>query len=439
MRSIANLVVGLLAAGMGTALAQAPDAPSNMTPDQAVSPTSLVEGAGVKVGEGTVLHPIVGLETGVVQNVFYEESGTNTSGLLRLLIELQAGSLPQERLSVADREGQAQENLGTLQFDFRTYLSWDQYLSSNDAVMKQGGLGGGLLFRGIVRPSAPLSFSFMENFNRVIRATNFESNDRVNRDINQLQLRLNYRPRGRSLGGYLYFNNTIDVFEDSDQRFLNRLQNTLGLHVNYQWLPLTRLFVDVSQGLFGGLGSASTKVGSLPLTTVAGIMTALTLRTTFSARIGYTNGFYEAGPSYSAVAGGVQLGYRYSPLGRVTALYSYDHADSINANFFRDHKIGLMLEQQALPFTLVLRPEIFFRKYSGVIVMSPDGSTTRNDFIASITAGARYNYRNWLGFTVDYSFAAIQSDFRYVINGSGDLDDPSFSRHTLLAGMRAAY
>jgi hypothetical protein len=167
-------------------------------------------------------------------------------------------------------------------------------------------------------------------------------------------------------------------------------------------------------------------------------MTALTLKTTFNARIGYTNGLYSEGANYSALVGGVQFGYRYSTLGRITALYSYDHADSINANFYRDHRIAVALEQLVVPFTIFIRPELYFRKYSDTFVMDVGGERVRNDVIGSIVVGARYAFRNWLAATADYSYTAIETDFRYDAGG-GVLDDPSYSRHQLLVGLRAAY
>ena len=91
-----RVILVTLLVSSGIAYAQAPDAPINITPDGTVSPTSLVEGSGVKVGEGTVLHPIVGVETGVVSNVFYEDVNSNTNALLRLLVEVQSGSLPND-------------------------------------------------------------------------------------------------------------------------------------------------------------------------------------------------------------------------------------------------------------------------------------------------------------------------------------------------------
>jgi opacity protein-like surface antigen len=422
-----------------------PPAPASMDPGDALNPVSIVSGPGIKIGEGTVFHPSIGVETGVVSNVFYQDAGTVTSGLLRILAEIGTGSLPSQRINIRttgdDQDAQTEQTLtsnapGDFQYSADLYATWDQYLSTNDAVTSQGGLGGGLLLRGIVNPQRPIQFAFQEHFSRLIRATNFESDNDTNRDVNQLSLRLNFMPRGRSLNGYLYYQNTIDVFESGNQQFANRLQNLVGLRVNWQWLPMTRIFADVSEGYYTGLGD-SQKVNSFPLTAIAGIQTALTLNTTINAHIGYTNGFYASGPSYSSVDAGVLFGYRYSPLGRVTALYSYTHQDSINANFYRDHSFQGSIEQYFVPFVVFVRPELRFREYDGTIVMGTNGNV-RNDVIISGTVGMRYSFRDWIAGTLDYQLTVVQTDFKYNAGG-GLVDDPSYVRHELLLGVRAAY
>jgi hypothetical protein len=428
-----------------------PPAPSSMTPGSAVDPIAIVSGAGVKVGEGTIFRPQIGIETGVVSNVFYQPDGPVTAGLLRILAEVGTGSLPSQRLSHRtsgdDQDPNTEQNttvvnVGDFQYSADLYAAYDQYLSTNDNVQAQGGLGGGLLFRGIVNPERPVRFGFQEDFSRVIRATNFESPNDTNRDVNRLELRLNYVPTGRSLDGYLYYVNTIDVFEADSQQFANRLQNTVGVRLNWQWLPLTRVFLDVSEAYNTGIGS-SEKINSYPFTALTGIQTALTLNTTINAHAGYTNGFYAAGPSYSSLTAGLQLGFRYSPLGRVQLLYDYVHQDSINANFYRDHMFQIMLEQYFVPFVLYAQGELLLRQYDGTIVMGTNGSNsaignTRDDVIGGVTVGMRYNFRDWIAATLSYQLQAVETDFRYNIDGRVSLD-PSYVRQELLVGVRAAY
>lgn len=449
MKRLATLVsfsVGAL--GWGPAVLAddgIPPAPPALDADSAVSANSVVLGSGVEVGEGTVFHPQIGIETGVVSNVFYQKDGPVTAGLLRIIAEIGTGSLPRQRLSARstsdDPESAAQvqtiESIGNFQYSADLYASWDQYLSTNDNVTAQGGLGGGLLLRGIVNQQHPLQFAFQEHFNRLIRASNFESQADTNRDVNTLDLRLNYVPYGRSLSGFLYYQNIIDAFESDSQQFANRLHNTFGLHLDWRWLPLTHVFGDVSMGYFTGIGS-SDKINSYPLTAVAGIATSLTLYTTVNAHVGYSNGFYASGPNYSSVTGGVQFGYRYSPLGRLTLLYDYTHQDSINANFYRDHVFQATLEHFFVPFVLFARPEVRLRQYTGTLVMGTDGSTTRDDTIFGATVGMRYGFRDWIAATLDYQLQYVQTDFRYDAGG-GRLVDPSYVRNELLVGIRAAY
>jgi hypothetical protein len=433
MTRSAILTVALLCSLANVALGQG--AVAVMDPEDAVGPISIVEGPGVKVGEGTVLHPVVGVESGLVSNVFFEDATPAAAGIIRVLGELGAGSLSNQRLSAISEAGASadMQSQGALRYRFNLRLSYEFYPSDSERIRAQGGLGVGLIFRGIVRPQGTLRFGYFEDFQRVIRPPNFEARSNTNRDINNLRLQLTYAPRGRSVNGNLYYLNTIDVFEDPDQRFANRFQNTFGTRVNWQWLPLTRLYADVSWGVFTGLGS-STKETSFPLRALAGIQTVLTLNTTLSTRIGYGKGFY-ATEDFSNVLFGATMAYRYSPKGRVQVLYDYNFQDSINANFFRDHAFKLGLQQLFVPFVVEAEAEFRLRRYAGITAVM--GPPTRDDAIFAVTAGIHYNHRNWLAFALDYRFWSVQTDYIYT-TPDGYMDDPSFIRHELLLGVRAA-
>src|SRR5580700_7643448 len=95
--------VGLVWALASTAHAQTPTPGTDISmtsfdPDAAVAPIAVVQGAGVKVGEGTVLHPVFGIETGVDSNVFYQSTNTVAAGVLRLLAQIGVGSLSPDYL-----------------------------------------------------------------------------------------------------------------------------------------------------------------------------------------------------------------------------------------------------------------------------------------------------------------------------------------------------
>jgi opacity protein-like surface antigen len=422
----------------GEALAPAPAPVGGDVARLSVDPLVVVQGNGVKVGESTSLYPTLGIETGYVSNVFYEDQNTISAALLRVMAEAGIGSLATSRLNAEVPEPGASTEI---QGDFRAradaYAAWEQYISSNDNVSDQSGLAGGLILRALANGDHTVSVSFLDQYQRLIRPTNFESSQDTNRDVNTLHLRVNVMPKGRTLGGFFYYTQLLDVFEDESQRFADRMNHRVGGHLQWQWLPLTRVYVDVSQGIYGGIGSASTKVSSYPFAAMAGLQTSLSVNTTFHVRAGYTQGFYSEGPSYASALAGVQLGYRYSPLGRIQFLYSYVHEDSINANFYRDHVFLAQLDHQLAPFAVFIRPELHLREYTGVIPQAMPTTPNRDDVIFSAYAGARYNFRQSIAATLEYHVTSDQTDFRYGAAGPM-LDDPSYVRHEVMVGVRGA-
>jgi len=448
--SLIVLTLGILGAGAAraddssdTSASNDPAVANTQDPARAaVSPISIVSGNGVKVGESSTIYPVFGVESGFVSNVFYTDQAPVSAGLLRVLGELGFGSISDRRITEETSPNTAIEpdvpvEHGAFEFKADLYAAYNQYLSGNDNVLDQGGLEGGAVLRGVINPNQTFFISILDHYDRLIRPTNFESSANINRDVNTLTIRANYQPAGRKLGGYLYYMHVLDLFEADTQQFADRFNNTFGFRLSYQWLPLTRAYVDVSEGVFGGIGSSSEKVSSYPLTAVAGLMTALSLNLTVNARVGYQNGFYATGPSYSAVVGGVQVGYRYSPMGRVQFLYSYEHHDSINANFYRDHAFQIVLQQDVKPFLIFARPELRLRQYEGLLPDIMSTMPVRTDVIFAATVGARYSFRDWLAATLEYNVVSDQTDFTYSVNGQPQ-PDPSYVRHEVMAGLRAA-
>lgn len=410
---------------------------SSFNPGDAVAPISSVEGPGVKVGEGTVIHPVFGIETGVISNVFYVPENARAAGVLRILGQVGAGSLTTARLSRSNDPNDADADPGGFVYRADLRASYDVMLSDNDAVSGTGGLGLGATVRLKVNPAGRVSFGADDDFVRLIRAANFETDANTNRDINNLGLQLQYHPSDRTFGGFVYYNNTLDIFERAEQSFADRMFHKVGIHPTWQWLPQTQLFADISQGYVSGLGSdADMKASSAPFAANAGIATLLTLKTTLNLYGGYTNGFYSSGPSFSGPMLGAAFGYRYSPLGRITAQYQWKYEDSINANYYRDHVVQVSVQQLIDPVIIMVQPELHLRQYNGVTIVN--GPPTRDDLIFATIAGVHYNFRNWIAATLNYRFSMVETDYRYMGGGMSMLTDPSYVRHELLLGMRVA-
>jgi hypothetical protein len=439
-----RLFVGSLSAALMVSTAAAdPVSGSDISidqfnPEDAVAPVSSVEGPGVKVGEGTVLRPVFGAETGYVSNVFYENTDERPAGILRLLAQVGVASLGSKRLHPSATVQDEDTNLGQLEYRANLRLSYDFMLTDNNAASETGGLGVGASLHGMVNPMGKIAFGFDDDFYRLIRAANFETDANTNRDINNLRLLLMYKPRGSAINGYLYYQNVLDIFERDEQSFADRMTHRVGLHPQWRFFPQTQAFLDLSIGYTSALDNDSNKVSSYPMILRAGLATLLSVNTTLNLDAGYTNGFYSSGSSYSAPVLGASLGYRYSPFGRVTLGYSWLYEDSINANYYRDHVIRGSIQHVISPIGVMVQPEVHFRQYSGINTAFPNimGPNTRDDVIFAVTAGVHYNFRSWFLATLNYRFSTVQTDYMYTIDGQ--TDDPSFARHELLAGVRVA-
>ena len=139
----AGILLGLTASAFADPAASSEDAlVQTFDPESAVAPVSVVEGAGVKVGEGTVLHPIFGVETGFVSNVFYADTNVQPAGILRLLAQIGTGSLSKERLTPAGASDESanDEEVNTGSLTYRADLRASYDLVRDTAVAEGAGV-----------------------------------------------------------------------------------------------------------------------------------------------------------------------------------------------------------------------------------------------------------------------------------------------------------
>tara|TARA_R110002096_G_scaffold16898_2_gene57700 strand:+ start:31020 stop:32261 length:1242 start_codon:yes stop_codon:yes gene_type:complete len=405
-------VVAFLAIGSSTALAQ----------------DAIVQGSGYQVSENAVVHPSIGAQTGFDSNVFYEDSSAVGAGVFRLV-----GGLALEPMEDGSGKGGTPPDYT---FSAGARFAYQEFLSSNDNVVAQRNLGlGADLLLGI-KPASEFPITIEDHFIRTNRPTNFESNSTIGRDINTFKAGIAYVPEGRNISGRLHYSNTIDFFEGNGSAFARRLLNKLTLGVDWQFLPITRFFVEGSYGLNGGLGSNSSKVSSSPARGILGVASAITEAITVRAHAGYGFGSYSAGASYSSYIYHLEGGYRYSPVGRVRLIFDRDFQDSINANFYADYKLKLAVDQQVDRVILQASVAGILRTYSGVpAIVGP--VSTRDDVIVAAEISAGFELRDWIALNASYDLQLVQTDF--VAATDGEADDPSFVRHQVLVGATAAF
>jgi hypothetical protein len=423
--------------GLGVAIA-APDA-------RAQESDLAVEGPGYPLGPGSVIHPVLGAELGVTNNVFYEngDETPRASGLLRLLA---SAAIASRRIEPGETDPLMLDDIGDepaepapqkVQFRLGGGLRYDEYLSPESHVRTQRTLAVDIKGDLVAGPEAVVAFLASDHLVRDTRPTNFESDQDTNRIANHLMLGLKWQPGGRTLNAQLKWENQLDIFEDPDQRFANRMVNAVHVRSEWEFFPYTKAFADVSYGFINGLGGMDYKRSAQPIRGGVGIATSITEIFTVKAHAGWAYAAYAGGASYSSPVLGGEVGYRYAPTGRVVVAYQWDHRDSINADYYSDHGLSGRVDHQLTPKIVgSARGEIHWRGYRGVNE-SLGGGTTRDDFIFAVGARAQYVVKDWMAIVGDYRTEVDQTSFMYSADGFSD--DPSYVRHEVTAGVRAAF
>jgi hypothetical protein len=415
---------------------------------QGIETTEAVEGPGYPVGEGTVIHPVLGAEAGFTDNVFssYRESQRHASGILRIVAEAYIASKDIEpKTSAADlgeepmeAEDEAEPAAQSIRFRGGGRIDYQEYISTDEVVRSQRGIGADLLGDLAVAPEGTFSFSVKDHLIRSTKPTNFYSFEGTNRIANTLALGLTYQPGGHTMKGSLRWENQIDYFEDSDQQFANRMINLIHAGYDWQLFPYTKLYADVSYGFIGSMGSGgaipATKRSANPIRGGAGIATAITELFTVKGFLGWSYASYAGGSGYNTPILGAEVGYRYSPTGRLVGEYSWDHRDSLNGDYYRDHMLGIHVDQNISRIVGTAGAELRFRHYDGI---SMDiGPPQRDDILFAGTARASYVLRDWLAVVADWRTEIDDTSYRSMFGG--DVHDPSYVRTEITAGVRAA-
>lgn len=444
MRRIASMILSLAVAAVATAGASLP----------AVAQEAVVEGPGYEVVEGTVLHPSVGVETGVISNVFYENQGGRTAPVLRVRASFSIASADHQPEAEVDPllvpadgdDGDDGSGHSAPQLSFRAsgYVAREQYLHGDPSVSSQSDFYGGLDVHVQTMPEGTTSLLLDNEFVRVIGPKGYESGRSLNRDINHLRAGVRVRPGNGALELQARYENTIDYFEADESAFASRLQHLLRGQASWQFLPVTRFFFDGSIGFFGPLSDASAnllKRRSMPLRLRLGAASAITQLTTVRAHAGFGKGFYAEGQDFTMATFGGEFGLRYSPVGRFTVSYEYDFHDSVVGNFFRDHALTARVDQQIDMVLVKGGLDLRLRGYRGILPAF--GAPARDDLILRAFAKGHYFYRDWLGFTAELDLTSVQTDYTaFLVAPDGGVVttyNPGYQRLLFQVGAVAAF
>jgi hypothetical protein len=418
---------------------------------------TFMEGGGVKLTEELMLHPMFELQTGYQTNVFSQDDSDDNFGgivgaaLMRLRV---AGSVSTAQPNRGDAESASGSSAAPkLALKGDAELSWDQYLSTEQALLDQGGLGIGLLLDARFNPEGELTFQIKEGYVRDLQPVQSFSGQTVNRHKSDTTLGLIYKPGGGAIQGFLNWTLGLDIFERSiftdSLDFANRMNNMFDLGVRWQWLPKTMFQFLTQFGFVTATEGVTKPGGAMPLRVWIGTSTLITPLFGVVIRAGYGNGFYDAGPSFNSYLAQLEGRYAIGPTVRTAFGYAHDFSDSLIGNYYVDHSLyGRVSMQFAGQWQARGKLDLRLRDYDGIIdppgvdfcVNSPRGSceNDRFDIVARLDASLDYQYNQWLVLGASYTFNTVTTDF-FMRDADGAVDSGGFVWNELLLKATAKF
>jgi hypothetical protein len=412
---------------------------------------SFWEGGGLKLGENTFFHPRFELGTAFQTNVFSADDsdtrpygrGTGAVGapIFRLGVGGSLATRPESRMEL--QPGGTARRAVILRGDVD--LTWNQYISDNNEVSEASDLAIGLLFDARFNPDGEFMVVLKDGLTRAVRPPPAESLGDVDRIKNDFTLGGVYKPGGGAIQGYANYIFGADIFEKSRLNFGNRLSHTFNLGGRWQWLPKTQFTADFFLG-FISPNDTTVKAASMPMRIWAGISTLITPTFGTVVKLGYGNGFYDRGPSFSSYLALVEGRWALGPVARFAFGYAHDFADALIGNYYTDHAFYARVAAQfGGRWQARARGEIRLRDYDGIVDFGgvnfcPDDACMgedRFDVLARVEATVEYQINAWLYGGAGYTFESVTTDF--FINEGGDLDSAGYVWNEFLIRATARF
>ena len=406
----------------------------------------LTQDRGVRTGEFT-LYPSIGLMGHYDSNLFngnVEEKGNEPIGArsLRIMPKLSLSNDPNSNVSLGFT------GVG----DARIYFGGE-----NAAIAAQQNVGGnvGLDITGGQRRT--FSFTFFDNFNRSLRANNWETTQTFNRIANDVGARIEFHPgdipERRPFNVAFTAAYAFDKFDEFESG--NNSTVRTRLVGSWKFLPKTAAIIDASWDFRNydnnDLATRNLAFSSKPFRGKFGLSGMLTKRISAQALAGWGLSAHEQGSTFNNYLASIGVGVRASESTRLFAGYDHDFVDSFLSNFADVHRFSGSLRQrfgQILDVTASFSTKIMtYGDLSGIKGNADIGGLTtcssgkcRRDIALDGSLVANFEVARLIGMNVGYTLRSLQTNFKVLSKkDSAILDVGAFTGHEIFANLVLRY
>ncbi|MDB4968031.1 MAG: hypothetical protein JWN44_3720 [Myxococcales bacterium] len=391
---------------------------------------------GIKLGDVFVLHLGMGTEVQWDSNIFYESKNESSAFVLRLS--------PGFDLTNAPRQASRQIRLdlhGTL--NYLEYLTGDKSISQHRQFSVDAGLQAAFF------ATNPYNFTIFDNYVRTTQPPYLKVPYNLDRDTNQVGVRVNLSPGGGRLSFYIGYLFGIDFFEVDSLKAFDTLYHSFELRASWRFLPKTAVYIAAGETIYTyPHPGVYAHPASYPFHIQAGLQGLITTKLTVNLWVGYGNGFYVSGPSPNTAVGGLALTWKPTMLSSGTLGYQHDFQNSLLGSYFDVDQVYASWTQLIWRFTGFLRIGYANQRYQGIqpdpMTQPPSAETNPNraDNIFTLNARGDYPFKDWLFGSVGYDLALDRSNGMLNLgNGVGQpgLIPVDYTKHVVYLRLTVSY
>jgi hypothetical protein len=372
------------------------------------------EGPGIKLGDRLLLHLGLAAEFRYDDNFFFQDASQAKVSAFEFVLR------PSVDLATSSRGSAG----GMVEFRLHAGMAYMELITNRDILAghRSFSVDAGALMT--LFPKGRFNISLFDNFVRTTQPPYGNEPYNLDRDTNQLGVRLQYSPGGKRLTLALSYVFGVDFFENDTFRDYNLFTHGLALYISWRFFPKTALYLSVSDAInkYQHHGTNGfDQPDSYPLHAELGVMGLITPKLSVNAYIGYGYGFiqYDAAAvaagrqvdqgSPNTAVGGLNLSWKPTLLSTGNIGYKYDFANSLLGAYYDAHQVYINWTQLIWRFTGAIALRYSNIHYHGV---APNTQTdalgdSRIDNSLGFDLRLDYPFKDWLvasfGYDLQYN------------------------------------
>jgi hypothetical protein len=404
------------------------------------APGAKAEGDGIKLGDRLVLHLGIGAELRYDSNVFYENTNLTQGLALRLTPGFAISTRSGQRTTNPD--GSISPN--KVEFHLGAGLDYREWVYSNTGVRPPRQFNVVANFGLTLFPSGPVTAEIYDNYLRSTQPAYTAVNYNLDRDVNEVGLRLRIKPGGGRLELQLGYGFGIDLWEVAPLQPYDNFYHHATIRLLWKFLPKTSVYIQGEEYAYQYRNPGAVfRPDGYPLRVIAGLNGLLTAKLAFDIYGGYANGFYQGGPSPNTGIAGLSLTWRPFSLGTLTLAYRHDILNSLLGVYADIDNVQASWAQQIWRFMGYLRLAYQNTRYKGIVptggvTMPSDTERTDNGF----TFNARvdyFAYKSWLALSLGYDLNLVRADHEIPLGPGLGTQSADFTKHEVFLSLSIFY